>query len=242
MAYKTVYGFEPFGDLWGRLKVMFSLSEQGNITVRKVEFIPSDSMKRLVGEYAGGDYMESYQEIIKAYKTFADEMKESQELSTAYQVVGPSYICEEYVAAVGTGTPVYLIEDINQDEIPELFIGLQDNQGSTNFYDIYTWSENFSYQLMRGIGYRNGTCILCEDGIIKNITSGSNGEYRIEYLTLPRDSTALENFAELDVFRDDSGDYIYEYQGEMIFKDEADRILERYREIDLDESKMLEEM
>ncbi|MGN0401708.1 MAG: M56 family metallopeptidase [Acetatifactor sp.] len=241
VAYRQVYGFEQFGDLWGRMEVPFSLSEQGNITVRKVAFIPTDSMKRLAGQYSGGDYMESYQEIIKAYRTFAEEIKESWELATAYQVVGRSYICEEYAAAVSTGTPVYLIDDMNQDGIPELFIGIQDNQGNTNIYDIYTWSNHSSYQLLRGIGYRNGTCILCEDGIIKNITNVGNGEYRIKYQRLPRYSTTLETFGELNVFREDTGAYTYEYQEEIISKNEADRIMERYREIDLKLSNMLEE-
>ena len=238
VACKDVYGFVDFMDIWGKMEVTFSLSEQENFTVRKVEFIPTDSMKRLAGEYSGVDYRESYQEIIEAYKTFAGEMKESGQLTTAYQVVGPSYICEEYVAALSAGTPVYLMDDINQDGIPELFIGIRDNQGNTNIYDAYTWSNHSSYQLLRGIGYRNGTCILCEDGIIKNRTSGGNGEYCIKYQTLPQRSIALETLGTLKVSGDDAGAYIYEYQGKKISGDEADGIMERYREVDLHPSNM----
>ncbi len=60
-------------------------------------------------------------------------------------------------------------------------------QGDISIYDVYTWHDGETSQLMREIGYRNGTCILCEDGIIENVVSGSYNEYSVKYQRLPKE-------------------------------------------------------
>ena len=178
--------------------------------------------------------MESYREIINAYKAFAEKIKQDQDLIAAYQTVGSCYICEEYAAAINRGTPVYLVQDMNQDGVPELFIGIRSSQGSTNIYDAYTWGNGSSYQLLRGIGYRNGTCVLCENGLIKNVSSGDPDAYQIRYQKLPPKSMTLETVETLNCSPKENWDSCqYEYQGEIVSEEEANKIIEKHRELEL---------
>lgn len=234
VAEKDVYGFQPATDYWGKLQVTFGLSGQKNIIVQNLKFVPSENMNRLSGKYSGETYMESYQEIINAYKTFAEKIKQDQNMIAAYQTVGSSYICEEYAAAINRGTPVYLVQDMNQDGVPELFIGIRSSQGSTNIYDAYTWGNGSSYQLLRGIGHRNGICVLCENGLIKNVSSGDPDAYQIRYQKLPPKSMTLETVETLNCSPKENWDSCqYEYQGEIVSEEEANKIIEKHRELEL---------
>lgn len=190
MARRSVYGLAQYRDMyWGTLQVSLELSAGGDSIVRQVEFLPGETMDRLAGRFRGDTYEESYLKITEAYKEYAESMEKSYAVAMMCQRSGRYYICEEFKAAAGS--PVYMREDINQDGTPELFVGRQNSSGEMTIFDAYTWKDGSSHQLLRDIGYRNGTCILREDGIIENVTSGSNFSYTIRYQKLPKNGTAL---------------------------------------------------
>lgn len=238
VARKSIYGYTDFLDYWGTIEVTFNLSLNGNILVRKVEFVPDDFMMQLSGKYKGIDYKDSYDHIISAYRDFSNYMKNG-EGENAYRLVGMKYINEEFASAIGQGTPVFSIEDLNQDGTPELFIGIQNKQGDISIYDVYTWHDGETSQLMREIGYRNGTCILCEDGIIENVVSGSYNEYSVKYQRLPKEGTELETVEIINCTPVEGKDTCrYEYQGKEISEDEANLIMEKHPEHIIEFSEM----
>lgn len=85
---------------------------------------------------------------------------------------------------------IYRIMDYNSDGIPELFIGLD----SGTIYDVYTFYNGKAVQLMEDIGYRAGTCILCKNGIIKDMWSGSAFNSGVKFHKLKKNklSTVIE--------------------------------------------------
>ncbi|MGN0403196.1 MAG: M56 family metallopeptidase [Acetatifactor sp.] len=232
VAVKEVFGYEEWLDYWGELEIYFDVDDNHKKQIKEIYFCPSVDMQRLNGNYAGAEYLDSYEEIIKAYRIFAEEMKNESDLRQAYLAVGYAYVCEEY-GTVGNPdmTPVYLIEDINEDGIPELFLGAGDADGNTYIYDAYTWKDGTSYQLLRGIGYRNGTCILCEDGLIKNLYSGSASDWDLLFQRLPQNGTSLETVESIQSRRRGDSDSVeIKYQGGIVSEEEVQKIVDSHKE------------
>ncbi len=88
--------------------------------------------------------------------------------------------------------------------------------------------------MLRGIGYRNGICVLCENGLIKNVSSGDPDAYQIRYQKLPPKSMTLETVETLNCSPKENWDSCqYEYQGEIVSEEEANKIIEKHRELEL---------
>ena len=90
--------------------------------------------------------------------------------------------------------PSFILYDLNKDGVSELFIGLcsTDDNTSTWIYDVYTYGNGGASRLMKDIGYRAGTCVLCEGGIIKDMWSSSAYESGTNFWILPSGGSALE--------------------------------------------------
>ena len=77
-------------------------------------------------------------------------MKEVKDVSKAMVVAEDSYICDEYLNAIGSleAEPVYVLLDLNNDGIEEFFIGLKFDYDTPYYeiYDVYTWKDGRAYQ------------------------------------------------------------------------------------------------
>lgn len=94
----------------------------------------------------------SYGDIAERYYTVGQYMKEVKDVSKAMAAAGDSYICDEYLNAMGSpeAESVYVLHDLNNDGIEEFFIGLKFNYDIPYYviYDVYTWKDGRAYQLI----------------------------------------------------------------------------------------------
>ena len=121
-------------------------------------------------------YGQAYAQIMQNYENVFQEQR------TTGGVAGDvSGINAEFLGAAASSTQngqqhaLFLLHDLNGDSTPELFIGLGDTEMLENcgIYDVYTFQGGNAVRLMEGIGYRAGSCMICQDGIIKDQSSGS---------------------------------------------------------------------
>lgn len=128
-----------------------------------------------INKRAGKAYAKIIQKYMDTYKIAQNKAFE-YDADYNYYYKGKSYsdINSEFIYAAyppyGEGEDViYRIMDWNKDGTPDLFVGLSHG----TIYDVYTFNKGKAVRLMKDIGYRTGTCILCEDGIIADFSSGS---------------------------------------------------------------------
>lgn len=128
---------------------------------------------------------------------------------------------------------VYKITDYNHDRKPELFIGLYSRSGYGTIYDVYTFYKGKAVQLMTDIGYHAGTCQLCKNGIIKNISAGTAFYAKTIFHKLPKGGKKLKNIVALEWKRNydtDEETYIKNVNGESIkiSKQKYEKLVRKY--------------
>lgn len=228
-------------DFWGEADVYFDYDENGNTRFLDIQFRPLNQYLEQNKEteeriYEGETPGASYADIAERYYTVGQYMKEVKDVSKAMVVAGDSYICDEYLSAMIGGLesepkPVYVLHDLNKDGIEEFFIGLKFNYGTPYYeiYDVYTWKDGRAYQLMRGIGYRNGSCEICKNGVIEDHYSGSAWDWQTLYHILPEGGIELETIDSV-VSTMDGTVQVY-YHGDDLVEDEntIQTIIEQYQ-------------
>lgn len=177
--------------------------------------------------------LKKYADIVQRYFDVYQSASTPTSRSTCPDNINPDFYTAVPTARQSSSMqtePVFSLYDLNSDGIPELFIGLQTN-GIMNVFDVYTYKDNNAIQIMKDIGYRKGSCELCENGIIKDSSSSSWQDCQIQYHRLPVNDTQLET---IDVISEKTGDYYHNEYGNTdypISKDEFDKIQAEYPEI-----------
>ena len=180
---------------------------------------------------------ESYAKIVERYQKAFECVK-----NTGMPENIPEYTNMEFYAAVMyqqldcCGFQLY---DLNSDGTPELFVGLypESSEDDLFIYDVYTWSDGMHVRLMEDIGYRAGTCIICEGGIIKDVSSGSAADSMQDYHYLPEGGWVLELIDSISVHGDvESGEihYYHDHDGNAdyeITEEEYSQIEDSYVEV-----------
>ena len=224
-------------DFWGEADVYFDYDEKGNTRFLSIQFRPQyqylDQNKEAEERiYEGETPGVSYGDIAERYYTVGQYMKEVKDVSKAMAAAGDSYICDEYLNAMGSpeAESVYVLHDLNNDGIEEFFIGLKFNYDIPYYviYDVYTWKDGRAYQLMRGIGYRNGSCKICENGVIEDNYSGSAWDGQTLYHILPEGGIELETIDSVSSRRDGTVQSYYHWN-ELIDENSLQTILEQYQ-------------
>ncbi len=140
-----------------------------------------------INQQAGQAYADIVQEYLNTFETVKNNPDydwEKSPVNTEF-IIASQYDVNQHT--------IYRIMDYNNDGIPELFIGLS---GGT-IYDVYTFDKGKAVQLMINIGYRAGTCILCKNGIIKDMWSGSAFENGVKFHKLQKNKNKLTTIMEL---------------------------------------------
>lgn len=144
----------------------------------------------------------AYADIIQNYLTAA-ELGADAEVSDK---INPEFLGGLYYSS---GT-MYRIMDYNNDGVPELFVGLKSSGfDSGTIYDVYTFYKGKAVQLMTDIGYRAGSCILCKNGIIKDIWADGATHSGVKFHKLPKNKNRLKTAIELEVLGDGYGEAAY---------------------------------
>lgn len=148
----------------------------------------------------------------RAGKVYADLLKDYLDANEIMKGDSPVYDWEnsrvngEFALSCqnDTSIPAYRIIDYNDDGVPELFIGLYpSNFGSVWIYDAYTFYKGKAVRLVGDIGNHAGTCVLCKNGILKNVASGSVFRSDTKFQKLPPNKGKLSTALRLT----DSTDY-----------------------------------
>lgn len=226
-------------DFWGEADVYFDYDEKGDTRFLDIQFRPlngdldqnKETEERI---YEGETPGVSYGDIAERYYTVGQYMKEVKDVSLAMVVAGDSYICDEYLSAIGSQeaepVPVYVLHDLNNDGIEEFFIGLKFNYGTPYYeiYDVYTWKDGRAYQLMRGIGYRNGSCKICKNGVIEDQYSGSACDWQTLYHILPEGGIELETIDSVASTLDGTVQTFYR-RNDLIDENTVQTIMDQYQ-------------
>lgn len=224
-------------DFWGEADVYFDYDENGKTRFLDIQFRPLNRYLEQNEEteeriYEGETPGASYADIAERYFTVGQYMKEVKDVSKAMLVAGDSYICDEYLNAIGSpeAEPVYVLHDLNNDGIEEFFMGLKFNYDTPYYeiYDVYTWKGGRAYQLMRGIGYRNGSCRICKNGVIEDNYSGSAWDGHTLYHILPEGGIELETIDSVATTRDGTAQ-VYYHGDELVDENTVQTIMEQYQ-------------
>lgn len=131
----------------------------------------------------------AYATIVESYAYAYDLVQQSGPEGLNLEIVNEQYLIDSTNADL---TPGFHVQDINGDGTPELFVGLRDRRGADPvIYDLYTYQNGQAYQLMANLGYRSGTCILCNEGYIKDSYSSSAFEGGVRFWYLEPNATEL---------------------------------------------------
>lgn len=183
----------------------------------------------------------SYAQIVSRYQNALEDLKNNGMPEQTPDGVNPEFLASlSLSSAVLPETVGFQLYDLNTDGIPELFVGMNYDEPNEDLfvYDVYTWSDGQAMQLMDDIGYRAGTCEICEGGIIKDEYSSSAADSGIDFHRLPAGGKALETVERISAHGDiESGVMRYYRDAEgnaanEISEDEYDRIEDQYEEID----------
>lgn len=164
------------------------------------------------------DIQKSYGEKVKMYVDAFNSAQSGNADSVSDEVN------TEFLAVINNGefNPTFILHDLNNDGTPELFIGLVP-KGSTDItdntiFDVFTYT-NESVRLMEDIGYRAGTCIICNDGIIKDEWSSNAFEGGANYLELAANGLALSTKDSISIHGSNDDKEPQYYHSEDIDKD-----------------------
>ena len=149
------------------------------------------------------DAIKAYAKIMNNYLSAYNEKKEGNNEYDCieHDINGEFYIAANYNRSIKSlnNRPVYRIVDYNKDGIPEMFIGLANEEHKDIIiYEFYTYKNNKPVRLMENLGYRSGTCILCKNGIIMDMTSGSAYLNGVTFHKMPKNNTSLKTVVQLD--------------------------------------------
>lgn len=171
------------------------------------------------GEEGTGGYGEAYARIMLDYENVFQELKTYGQVMGEYPEINAEFLSGASGSVQnGEKHTRFLLYDLNGDGTPELFIGTGDREmlEHCTIYAIYTFQGGNAIPLMEGIGYRRGTCIICEDGVIKDQSSGSAFDGMIQYRSLPENGTALEDVEAISVhstMSDQTPRYYHDFGG-----------------------------
>lgn|GEM_PF-1384754 len=187
------------------------------------------------------DMWKSYAGIARKYlDVYNNKLKETKRDNSGYNtndnLNGEYYLSCPFSTTLAQfwNYPTFTIYDVNSDGVPELFISLAEKENANaNIYDVYTYSDGQTYELMTGIGYRAGSCIFCESGIIKNSSSGGYQTSEWLYQKLPANGKQLEI---VDAVSIKDGVYYHSQfdltsSDKIISEEEFDQIMDSYPEI-----------
>lgn len=188
-------------DLWGLVDVFFDYDESGRARLLDMRFRPQELLSDdpYVGAseeeiYEGSTPRKTYAEIARTYYNAHLHARETDDFSDAYVASGRHYVNEYFRWHARMSTPVFVLEDINQDGVEEFFVGhLIPEWGDWyELLDAYTWKDGRAYRLMgKNFGERTGSCILCKDGVIKDQSNGGMDSWREVYYELPKGGVEL---------------------------------------------------
>lgn len=183
----------------------------------------------------------SYADILQTYQTQVEQTFNtgsmdavSEEINMEF-IMGLSTAQDKKKAYAG-----FQLYDLNSDGTPELFIGLnyEDPQADLFVYDVFTYSEGKRIRLMENIGYRAGTCILCEGGVIRDASSGGAAHSMEDFYLLPAHGTELELIESISLHGDENDynqiRYYHDNEGNPaneISEEEYQAIQDKYVEI-----------
>lgn len=181
------------------------------------------------------DIQKSYGEKVKMYVDAFDSAQSGNADSAS------SEVNTEFLAAVNNGEfePTFILHDLNNDGTPELYIGLV-TKGSSDItdniiFDVFTYTDK-SVRLMEDIGYRAGTCIICNDGIIKDEWSSNAFEGGANYLELAANGSILSTKDSISIHGsvDDNEPQYYHSEDtdkdKKISEDEYNQIADSYQQ------------
>ncbi|MEY8427792.1 hypothetical protein AALA00_08785 [Lachnospiraceae bacterium 46-15] len=158
--------------------------------------------QQMYGDYA--ELVEKYQNAYEQVKNSGVPEEIPEDMSLEF------YLAVSYQEAAFSGFQLY---DLNEDGVPELFIGMHSGGDASDLfiYDVYTWKDGRSVRLMDDIGYRAGTCIICEGGVIKDLSSSSAVDSMEDYHQLPEYGTELELVESISIHGNIETGEIYYY-------------------------------
>ena len=156
-----------------------TISEEGDST---------DNQREMYQIYA--DIVQKYEDNYKLVGDVGVEDAINEDVNMEF-TIGAQYEIQN-----GTKHAGFSLYDINEDGIDELFVGLGEELW---VYDFYTYSEGQAVKLMDYIGYRAGTCVLCEGGVVWDQSSNGAAHSMSQYYILPWQGRALETIDSISI-------------------------------------------
>ncbi len=91
------------------------------------------------------------------------------------------------------GPFAFMLKNLDGNEIPELFICRATEEFDSGvIYQIFTWHDGKTIELLGNLGYRSGICTICQDNLLKVESSGTATDYGNTIYYLPANCTELK--------------------------------------------------
>lgn len=184
------------------------IKETGKLESQAETETTEESEQETAGVSAGEIEMyRSYADILQTYQTQVEQTINNGSIDAVSEEINVEFIMGISTAQdKKTAYAGFQLYDLNSDGTPELFIGLnyEDPQADLFVYDVFTYSDGKRIRLMENIGYRAGTCILCEGGVIRDASSGGAAHSMEDYYLLPAQGKELELIESISLHGDEN--------------------------------------
>ena len=185
-----------------------STSEERNdestaeITQNEDEFVEIDTTKIIEDQsfdiqLTEASWKDGYTIVLNAYREEAEKISKDGLYWDSFDEIPAIPNVEDTIIEmefyIQFGPFAFMLKDLDGNEIPELFICRATEEFDSGvIYQIFTWHDGKTIELLGNLGYRNGICTICQDNLLKVESSGTATDYGNTIYYLPANSTELK--------------------------------------------------
>ncbi len=192
-----------------------------------------------VESYAAGSKAQSkkaikaYSKVLTGYSNLAKKLSKKQDAGTIPKDISSLWVDQFRLLTLNgmkNMKAVYRIEDINNDGIPEMFVGMKytDSLGASKsiLNVVYTYKKK-AIMLAEGTGDR--ACVeLHENGVIATFHYGGAGFYGYTYYKLPKKSAKLKKKVQVEADWGKFTKTVNNRKSQSITQDEYNAVVTQY--------------
>ena len=164
--------------------------------ISNIDIIESDEKEDNIN-ITEASWEDGYTIVLNAYREEAEKISENGLYWDSFDEIPSIPNVEDTIIEMEFynqfGPFAFMLKDLDGNEIPELFIcRATEKFDSGVIYQIFTWHDGKTIELLGNLGYRSGICTICQDNLLKVESSGTATDYGNTIYYLPANCTELK--------------------------------------------------